>query len=52
MKDNVVEFRRVEKKPDKPPRKRPEPPAWLPFVLLIVVALAIYGLQRAGVFGG
>ncbi|MDB5623455.1 MAG: hypothetical protein JWR39_2018 [Devosia sp.] len=52
MSDNVVKFRRIDKKPDKPPRKKPETPAWLPFALLIAVALVIYGLQRAGVFGG
>ncbi|WP_164854869.1 MULTISPECIES: hypothetical protein [unclassified Devosia] len=52
MKDNVVKFRRIEKKPEQPPRKRREPPAWLPFALLIVVALAIYGVQRSGILGG
>ncbi|MEO5807662.1 hypothetical protein [Devosia sp.] len=53
MSDNVIKFRKIEKKPDpKQPRKKPELPGWLPWVGLIVVALAIYGLQRAGIFGG
>jgi hypothetical protein len=52
VKDNVVKFRQIEKKPEQTPRKRREPPAWLPFVLLIVLALVIYGLQRSGLFGG
>lgn len=53
MSDNVVKFRRIEKKPEpKPPGKKPELPGWVPFVLLVVVAIAIYGARQAGFFGG
>jgi len=53
MSDNVVKFRRIEKEPEKkPPRKKPEMPGWLPWVGLVVVALAIYAVQQSGLLGG
>ena len=53
MSDNVVKFRRIEKKPE-PPQKKPRgpTPAWLPFLVLVGVAIAIYAVQQAGLFGG
>lgn len=52
MSDNVIKFRRLEKQPE-PPQKKPRGPvpAWVPFVVLVALALAIYGGQRAGLFG-
>lgn len=53
MADNVIKFRKIEKKPDpSKPKKKPELPGWVAWVGLIVVAIVVYGLQRAGVFGG
>ncbi len=52
MKDNVVQFRRIEKKPEPPPRKPRGPlPGWVPFAVLIALAVAIYLAQQAGLFG-
>jgi hypothetical protein len=52
MNDNVVKFRRPEKKPEPPVRKPRGPmPSWVPFVVLLAVALAIYAAQQAGLFG-
>ena len=48
MSDNVVKFRRIEKKPEKQPEKKPGLPNWWPFAAVILVACAIYGLQRSG----
>jgi hypothetical protein len=52
MSDNVVKFRRIEKKPE-PPVKKPRGPApgWVPFAVLVVVAVAIYFVQRSGFLG-
>lgn len=52
MSDNVIKFRRIEKKPEKQPEKKPGMPGWLPWVGLIVVAVIVYGIQRAGLLGG
>ncbi|MGV8831408.1 MAG: hypothetical protein ACOH2N_05475 [Devosia sp.] len=53
MSDNVVKFRKIEKKPEpKPPRKELVLPGWAPFVVLIVLALVIYGVQQSGLLGG
>ena len=53
MSDNVIKFRKIEKKPDpKQPRKPPELPGWAPFVILVALALAIYAAQNAGLMGG
>lgn len=52
MSDNVVQFRRIEKKPDpKPPKQRPELPGWIWFVAIVAIAVAIYLVQQAGVLG-
>lgn len=53
MSDNVVQFRRIEKKPDpKPPRQKPRLPGWAPFVGLVAVAVVIYVLRQSGLLGG
>jgi len=52
MTENVLKFRRPEKKPEPKPPRKPGVPAWMPWVGLVVVALAIYVAQRAGLFGG
>jgi len=53
MKDNVVQFRRIEKKPEPPPRKPRGPvPSWVPFAVLVAVAIVIYLVQQAGRLGG
>ncbi len=55
MGDNVIKFRRPEKKPDQPVKK-PDLPGWVPWLGLVVLAMAIYGVQQsglvAGLFGG
>jgi len=53
MSDNVVKFRRIEKKPEPPPRKPRGPaPSWVPFVALIALAVGIYLIQQSGLLGG
>jgi hypothetical protein len=52
MKDNVVKFRRIEKTPEPAPKKPGGPlPGWVPFAVLIAVAIAIYLAQRSGMLG-
>jgi hypothetical protein len=52
MSDNVVKFRRPEKKPEPPVKKPGGPlPGWVPFAVLVAVAVAIYALRQAGLFG-
>ncbi|UYN98269.1 MAG: hypothetical protein KIT02_09815 [Devosia sp.] len=52
MSDNVVKFRRPEKKPDpEAPKPRAPLPGWLPFAVLVGVALVIFFAQRSGLFG-
>lgn len=52
MSDNVIKFRRPEKKPEPPVRKPRGPmPAWVPFAVLVGVALVIFFAQRSGIFG-
>jgi hypothetical protein len=49
MSDNVVKFRRIEKKPEPtPPRRRPEIPGWVWFAVLVAVAVGIYLLRQSG----
>ena len=52
MSDNVIKFRRIEKKPE-PPAKKPRGPmpGWVPFVGLVVVAVVIYFVQQSGLLG-
>jgi hypothetical protein len=46
MSDNVVKFRRPEKQPEpKPVKVRGPMPVWLPFVLLLALAVGIYLVQ-------
>lgn len=52
MTENVIKFRRPEKKPEPKPPRKPGVPTWVPWVGLVAVALAIYGAQQAGLFGG
>ena len=50
MSDNVIRFRRPEKKPEPPVKKPRGPvPGWVPFAVLLGVALVIYAVQ-AGLF--
>ena len=51
MTENVIKFRRPEKKPEPKPPRKPGVPNWVPWVCLVAVALAIYGAQQAGLFG-
>lgn len=47
MSDNVVKFRRIEKKSEPPVKKPRGPlPGWVPFVALVAVALVIYLVQH------
>jgi hypothetical protein len=47
MSDNVIKFRRPEKKPEpKVERQRGPVPRWVPFVALFAVALIIFFVQR------
>ena len=49
MSDNVVKFRRPEKKPEPPANKPRGPlPGWVPFVVLLAIALVIFFLQGGG----
>jgi hypothetical protein len=52
MSDNVVKFRRPEKKPEPPKPKPPRGPMpnWLPFAVLVALALVIYFVGQAGLF--
>lgn len=49
MSDNVIKFRRPEKKSE-PPVKRPRGPlpGWLPFAALLGVAVVIFFVQSGG----
>jgi hypothetical protein len=50
--DNVVKFRRPEKKPEPPVNKPRAPmPAWAPFAAFFGIALIIFFAQRAGILG-
>jgi hypothetical protein len=53
MSDNVVKFRRIEKKPEPPVKKPRGPaPAWVPFAALVAIAVVIYFVQQSGMLGG
>ena len=46
MSDNVVKFRRIEKKPEKKPSGTPPKiPSWLAWLVLVIVAVAITAWQ-------
>ncbi|WEK04819.1 MAG: hypothetical protein P0Y65_00755 [Candidatus Devosia phytovorans] len=52
MNENVLKFRRPEKKPEPPVKKPRGPmPGWVPWVILVAVAVAIYAAQQAGMLG-
>ena len=51
MTENVVKFRRPEKKPDPKPPRKPGVPGWAPWLGLVAVAVAIYLAQQAGLLG-
>jgi len=52
MSDNVIKFRRPEKKSEPPENKPRGPmPGWVPFAVLVGIALAIFFVQRAGLVG-
>ena len=52
MSDNVIKFRRIEKKPEPPVKKPRGPmPGWVPFAGLVVVAVMIYFVQQSGLLG-
>jgi type VI protein secretion system component VasF len=47
MSDNVVKFRRPEKKPDpKQQRPRDPMPRWVPFAGLLALAMVIFFVQQ------
>ena len=52
MTENVVKFRRPEKKPEPPVKKPRGPlPGWVPWLGLVAVAVAIYLARQAGWLG-
>ena len=51
MSDNVLKFRPAEKKPAPKPPRKPGLPNWMPWVGLVAVAVVIYLVQQAGLFG-
>jgi hypothetical protein len=55
MADNVVKFRKIEKKPEpkqpRPPGEPPQWPAWLPWAVVIALAVGLVALQNIGLFG-
>jgi hypothetical protein len=52
MSDNVVKFRPIDKKPEPPVKKPRGPvPGWVPFVVLVALAIAIYFARQAGLLG-
>ena len=52
MNENVVKFRRPDKKPEPPVKKPRGPlPGWVPWVGLVAIAVAIYLARQAGWLG-
>jgi hypothetical protein len=53
MSENVIKFRRPEKKPEPPPQKKPRAPMpnWAPMAALVVIAVLIYLAQQGGLVG-
>lgn len=52
MSDNVIKFRRPEKKPEAQTDKaRRAMPGWLPFAGLMGLTLVIFVIQRVGLGG-
>ncbi|WP_417309431.1 hypothetical protein [Devosia sp.] len=56
MADNVIKFRKIEKKPEEPKKTPgggpPNWPSWLPFAVLVAIAVAIVLAQQSGLIGG
>lgn len=54
MADNVIRFRKIEKKPEKqqkrsrPPGQPPRLPTWLPWALIGAVAVLYFVVQSMG----
>lgn len=55
MADNVIKFRKIEKKPEQAPKKPaggpPDWPKWLPFAVLVAIAVLIVVAQQSGLLG-
>ena len=58
MADNVVKFRKIEKKLDpktpqkpRPPGEPPNFPGWLPWVVIVALGVALAALQNPVAFG-
>ena len=58
MADNVVKFRKIEKKPAKQqpkpsrsPGQPPRRPTWLPWAVIGAIAVLYFAAQSMGVFG-
>lgn len=52
MTENVIKFRKPEKKPEPPVNKPRGPmPGWIPFAVLVALAIAIYLARNAGLLG-
>ncbi|MDB5615549.1 MAG: hypothetical protein JWQ22_3202 [Devosia sp.] len=49
MNENVLKFRRPEKKPEPPVKKPRGPlPGWVPWVGLVALAVMLYVVQQGG----
>lgn len=52
MSENVIKFRRPEKQPEPPVKKPRGPmPGWVPFAVLLAVAVIIFFAQQSGIIG-
>lgn len=52
MSDNVVKFRRPDKKPESPKQRSRGPlPGWVPFAGLLALAILIFFVQQSGLSG-
>jgi len=61
MADNVIKFRKIEKKPEpkkpdpralRPPGRPPKWPTWLPWAVIGMIGLGYFVLQSTGVLAG
>lgn len=55
MADNVVKFRRIEKKPEpkapQPQKQPPKLPGWLPWAGIVVLAVVLTAVSYPAAFG-